>query len=158
MMARNSRMLFSSSTTRMRTSGISGGKCDGDGGSLAAEAADVDVTAVLLHDPMNQCQPDAAALGLRREEGLEDVRQVGGADAGTRVRDRDFQVADPTIRPNPQLAPVGHRLDRVEAEIPEHLPDLLGIRVDGQAPAVPADDLDVVWQRPVLEQQEHLVE
>src|SRR5712691_8135046 len=99
MMARNSRMLFSSSTTRMRPSGIAGGERDGDGGSLAAEAADLDVAAVLLHDAMNQRQPDAAALGLRREEGLEDVRQVGGADAGTGVRDRDFQVAEPVIRP-----------------------------------------------------------
>src|ERR1044072_7801586 len=52
---------------------------------------------------------------------------------------------------DPELPAVGHRLDRIQAEIPDRLAEPLGIRPGGQRIAVLASDLEIRGQTPVLD-------
>src|SRR5512146_1646267 len=100
MMPSSSRMLCSSSTTRTRVSGIGGGKGDRERGPGPAHAVDFDLAAVLLHDPVAERVEGDAFAGIADGE-LQPPTMLGGTDA--------------------QLAAVGHRLRRVQAEIPDRL-------------------------------------
>src|SRR5437879_11327170 len=115
-----SRMLFWSSTTRMRASGIAGRYRDREDGSLPGVAPNIDVAAVFLHDAVDEGQPDAAPLRFGREERFEDVRQVGGVDPVPGVGHPDLDHPALRARGHLQLAALHHRLERVEAEVPAH--------------------------------------
>src|SRR5438132_638787 len=80
MIARSSRMLRSSSTTRTRVSGMAGRQRHREHGPEAGRAADVHLAAVLLHDPVDERESEPGAVGLGGEEGLEDVGEVVGRD------------------------------------------------------------------------------
>src|SRR6185295_7965788 len=157
MMASRSRMLCSSSTTRTRTSGM-GGEGEGEGGAGAGTALDVDLAAVLLDDTVHQGQTDAAAVGLGREEGLEDLRQIGGDDALTGVGHPQHQIAAGHRRGHAQLTALGHGLEGVHTEIPDRLPELLAIDVPHERGRELAHHLEGAGGGAVLEQQQHLVE
>src|SRR5712692_7884264 len=148
-MARRSRMLFSSSTTSTRVGvmsvpsecpngrwisrpdyprarAVGGGQGQGECGALADAAADLDEAAVLFQHAVDQGQADAAALGLRGEERLEDVLHVRLWDAAAAVRDPDLEAAaagpQRVLGAHPHVAAVGHGLDGVQAEVPDGLP------------------------------------
>src|SRR3989442_13722059 len=76
MIARSSRMLRSSPTTRTRVSGMAGRQRHREHGPEAGRAADVHLAAVLLHDPVDERESEPGAVGLGGEEGLEDVGEV----------------------------------------------------------------------------------
>src|ERR1041385_8885816 len=57
-----------------------------------------------------------------------------------------------------QLPAFGHGLDGVDAEIPDRLPDLLGIGAHGERVGVLPGQREAVGQAPVLDQQEDVVE
>src|SRR4029453_16426159 len=101
MMASRSRMLCSSSTTRTLTSGMRGDG-EGEGGAGARPTLHVDLAAVLLDDTVHERQ--AAAVGLGREEWLEDLDQVGGGDTFATVTHAQHEVAARHRGGHPQLA------------------------------------------------------
>src|SRR6266545_4337873 len=144
-------MLFSSSTTRTRGSLISAssrgagsrptasgccsgssagdsvgsGKREDEGRALAHPAPHLDRAAVLLDHAIDESQADSTALRLRREERLEYVRQVGLGDALAGIGDGDLEATAALaerLRSDPELTSVGHRLHRVETEVPHRLP------------------------------------
>ena len=61
--------------------------------SRADAALHLHRAAVLLDDAVDDGEAEARALLLRREEGVEDAREVLGRDAGARVRDGDLDLA-----------------------------------------------------------------
>src|SRR6185503_11501743 len=117
MMASSSRMLCSSSTTSTRMSGM-GGQGEGEDGADAGAALDVDLAAMVLHDPVYEGEPETGPGRLGRIEGLEDVPEIVAGDPLAGVGDPEEQAAAGHRHRNPQLAAVGHGLQRVEAEIP----------------------------------------
>src|SRR5439155_1312291 len=105
MIASNSRMLRSSSTTRTRVSGMAIRQRHREHGPEAGRAADVHVAAVLLDEPVDEREAEPGAPGLGGEERLEDVGEVVGRDAVPAVRHRHFQlVAGELVRTS--IAPV----------------------------------------------------
>src|SRR3989442_15996430 len=80
MIARSSRMLRSSSTTRTRVSGMAGRQRHREHGPEAGGAPDVPLAAVLPHDPVDQREAQPGAVGLGGEEGLEDAGESVGRD------------------------------------------------------------------------------
>src|SRR6266511_1661674 len=62
-------------------------EADDERGPAAAVALDLDAPAVLGDDLLRQRQPEAGAALLGREEGIEDLRQIGGLDALAGVGD-----------------------------------------------------------------------
>src|SRR5262245_22735333 len=141
MMASRSRMLCSSSTTRTRTSGI-GGEGEGERRAGAGTALHVDLAAVPLHDAVDARQAEAASGGLGREEGLEDLRQVGGDDALAGIDHPEHQIAAGHRRGHAQLTALGHGLKGVHAEIPDRLPELLAIDAPHERGRELAHDLE----------------
>src|SRR5262245_12874143 len=127
MIASSSRMLRSSSTTSTRVSGMTGGQGKGERRTEARRALDVDLAAVLLDDAVDQRESESGAFGFRGEEGLEEVREIGCGDALTVVAHRDLQPIATDRGADPQLAALRHRLDRVQAEVPQDLPELLRV-------------------------------
>src|SRR4030095_15236455 len=92
MIASRSPMLCSSSTTRTLTSGMRGDG-EGEGGAGARPTLHVDLAAVLLDDAVHEGHAQAAAIGLGREERLEDLGQVAGVDAFAAVARAQHEVA-----------------------------------------------------------------
>src|SRR5262245_66189477 len=92
MMASRSRILCSSSTTRTRTSGMRR-EGEDEGCAGAGLALHVDLPAVLLHDAVHERQTEAAAVRFGREEGLEDLREIGGDDALAGIGHTEHEVA-----------------------------------------------------------------
>src|SRR6266513_1618032 len=159
MIARRSRMLRSSSTTRTRVSGIAGGEGDHERRADAEGAAQVDLTAMLLHDAVHEREPKARALGLRGEEGLEHMGEVAGRDAGAGIAHPELQaVAGRLGGPDAQLAPLGHRVDGVEAEVPDDLLELLRIHAPGDRGRELPHDLETAGPRAMLEEHEGLLQ
>src|ERR671931_2218968 len=114
MMASSSRMLCSSSTTRTRVSATDRGEAEGEDAAGACRRLHVDLAAVVLHDSVDEGQPEPAAVGLRREERLEDVRKVLTRNALAGVADTHLETAARDSGRDPQLAPGGHRLDGIQ--------------------------------------------
>src|SRR5512132_2090007 len=158
MMPSSSRMLCSSSTTRTRVSGIGGRKVDGERGPGPAHAVDFDLAAMLLHDPVDEREADAAAVALRGEERLEDVADIVEGDPFAGIADGELQPPTMLGGTDAQLAAVGHRLRRVQAEIPDRLAELLRIDAPCQRSREFADDLQRAGGGAVLQQQQDLVE
>src|SRR5882724_7137291 len=157
MIARSSRMLRSSSTTSTRVSGTAGGKREGERRAEVRRAVHVDLASVLLDDAMDEGEPETGALRLGGEEGLEDVGEVAGADALPGVAHRDLERITPYGGGHAQLASLRHCLDRIQAEIPQDLPELLGIDGPGDGRRELANDLEAARAGAVLEQEQHLL-
>src|SRR3989475_5563117 len=120
MIASNSRMLRSSSTTRTRVSGIAGGQRDRERGPEARRAAHVDLAAVLLHDPVDEREAEPGAPGLGGEERLEDGGAVVRRDAVPAVGYPHLQLlALARPRSEPPLASPWQPFPRVLEKVPE---------------------------------------
>src|SRR5213078_1418955 len=159
MIASNSRMLRSSSTTRTRVSGIAGGQRDRERGPEARRAPHVHLPAVLLDDPVDEREAEPGAPGLGGEERFEDVGEVLRRDAVPGVGDPHLQLAaGDRRRPDAQLTPLGHGFDRVAAEVPQHLPELLRVRPPDEGRGELTDDLEAGRRPAVLEQDEDALE
>src|SRR5215203_4665936 len=65
------------------------GEDDVEGRAHALLARRLDPAAVVAHDVLRDPQAEPSPLGACREEGLEDAREVGLADAAPRVADLD---------------------------------------------------------------------
>src|SRR5687768_12043368 len=105
------------------------GENDVEGRALPLGARDLDAPAVVADDVLRDPEAEPRALGARREEGLEDARQRGLADAAPRVADahRDGRL-------NRLIVARGAELDlplaldgllRVQEEVEEDLPELV---------------------------------
>src|SRR5215470_8928071 len=152
MMARSSRMLRSSSTTRTRVSGMAR-QGEGEGGAEAGRAAHVDLAAMLLDDPVNQREPEPRPLFLGREERLEEMGQIARRDAFARVTDRDLEALAANGGCDAELPPLRHRFDRVQAQIPENLTELLRVDRPHQGRRELTSHLETTGRGPVLEQE-----
>src|SRR5215831_16591329 len=122
MMASSSRMLRSSSATRMRALAMAPRKPDGEHAALAGRRACLHQAPVILGDAVNEGETEAAALGLRGKERLEEVREVAGGDAVPGVGHDDLQPVLVRPRGHPQLSTAWHGLHGVETEVPQGLP------------------------------------
>src|SRR5215212_11422921 len=105
------------------------GEDDVEGRADALLAGRLDPAAVVAHDVLRDPQAEARPLRARREEGLEDAREVGLADAAPRVADlhgdgrlQGLLVDRGAHRDAPALL---HRLLRVQQEVEEDLPQLV---------------------------------
>src|SRR2546426_11235752 len=125
-------MLTSSSTTRIRASGMALGETQGELGAQSAFAADRDLAAVLLDDAMHEGEAETGDVVAGREERLERVREVLGGDAVARVGDRDLDHTGSALGLHSQLAPGGHGAQRSDAQGPHDLAEPLAIRVEQQ--------------------------
>src|SRR5207249_8378458 len=155
MIARSSRMLRSSSTMSTRVSGMAGRQGKGKGRAQARRAADVDVPPVLLDDAVDEGEPEPGPLRLGREEGLEHVGDVARGDALAGVADRDLERVAPNGDGDAKLTALRHRLDRVQAEIPQNLPELLRVDRPQHRRRELTDHLEAAGTGAVLQQQEH---
>src|SRR5262245_21321024 len=111
MIASSSRMLRSSSTTRTRVSDIASRQRQGERRPEPRRATNIDLTAVLLYDPVHERQPQPGPFRLCGEEGLEDVGDVRGGDPVAGVAHRHLEYRAPHGDRGAQLAAVGHGLD-----------------------------------------------
>src|SRR5207245_9056933 len=157
-MPSSARRLCASSTTSTRVSATDRGEAESEDAAGARRRLDVNFAAVLLHDPVNESEPEPAAVGLRGEEGLEDVTEVVTCDALAGVGPAHLEPATYHSRRHPQLAAVRHGLDGVEAQVPHGLTELLGVRHPLEARGELAGDLQRAGHRAVLEQHQHLVD
>src|SRR5207302_1177665 len=66
-------------------------------------------------------------LRLGRKEWLEDMRDVACRDALAGIGHRDLERAAANSSRDAKLAALRHRLDRIQAEIPQDLPELLAV-------------------------------
>ena len=109
---------------------------DGEGGPGAPVVLDLDVTAVAADDGVDRRQPEAGAVRLGREVGVEHPRALLDRDAGAAIRDRDAHVRSwrqrkarslaqgQVGRPQRDLAAPGHRLVGVEHQVADGLIEL----------------------------------
>src|SRR5467141_474297 len=118
---------------RTRRSGMAGRQAEGERRAEARGAADVDLAAVLLDDPVDEGESEPGPLRLGGEERLEDVGQVVGPDAFAAVGHRDFQAVTNDLGRDAELAALRHRLEGIQAEVPQHLPELLGVDAPADA-------------------------
>src|SRR5262245_7825489 len=139
---------------------VGGRKIKEEGRPGAWLAADLDLAAVVLHDTIDEGEPDAAPLSLRGKEGLEDVGQVALGDAMARIADPQLERRRPTTweksAAQPQLAALRHSLHGVDAEVPDRLPHLLRVDVRGQRIAELAHHFEVGREGAVLEKHDDL--
>src|SRR5437764_382689 len=123
------------------------GENDIEGRALPFGARHLDATAVVAHDVLRDPEAEARALRPRREERLEDARDVGFGDAAPRVAylhgDGWLQglfVERGAYAYAPALL---HRLLRVQQKVQADLSQLVAARANLRQPRVePADGLD----------------
>src|SRR5207248_3192286 len=101
------------------------------------------------------------AFGARREERLEDARDVGLGDAAARVADLDgdgrLQRAILRRGADAHLPAMLHRLLRVQQQIEEDLAELVGARAHARQGGVKlADDLDAPLPHLLLDEYQSL--
>src|SRR5215208_667744 len=139
------------------------GEDDVEGRARALLARRLDPAAVVAHDVLRDPQAEARPLRARREEGLEDAREVGLADAAPRVADLDgdgrlqrLLVDGRAHRDAPALL---HRLLRVQEQVQEDLAELVGARAHLRELRVEAaDDLDARLLHLLLDEDERLLD
>src|SRR5437899_2381671 len=157
MIARSSRMLRSSSTTSTRVSDMAGRQSQGEGRAQARRAPNVDLAPVLLDDTVDQREPEPGSFRLGGEEGLEYVRDVGGGDALAGIADRDLERVAAIGDGDPKLAALRHRLDRVQAQIPENLSELLRVDRPHHGRRELSGHLQAAGRGAMLQQDQHLL-
>src|SRR2546426_694602 len=158
MMPSSSRMLCSSSTTSTRVSATEGGEAESEDAAGARRRFDVHLAPVILENPVDEREAQSAAVGLRREEWLEDVIEVVARDALAGVGHAHLEPSAHDGPGHPQLAAVGHGLDGVEAQVPDGLAELLWVHDPLEGRRKFAPDLQRAGRRAMLEQQEDLVD
>src|ERR1044071_7856221 len=139
------------------------GEDDVEGRALALLARRLDPAAVVAHDVLRDPEPEPRPLRARREEGLEDAREVCLRNAAPRVADlhRDGRLQGLLVdggahRDAPALL---HRLLRVEHQIEEDLLELVGARAHLREAGVEvADDLDARLLHLLLDEDERLLD
>src|SRR6266542_168427 len=131
-MSSSSRMRGSSSTTRTRALGMTHRQAKDELGPEAVLASHRDLAAVLVDDPLDEREPEPGGIVARRRERLEDVGELVGANAVAGIREADLARAVDGRARNPQLASRRHGGHRVEAEVPEHLPEALAVGFQGK--------------------------
>ena len=100
----------------------------GEAAPLAGPAPDLDLPAVTRHDAVRDRQAEAGpVLRLRREEGLEAALPDRLAHAGARVLDDAHDAIALGPRRERQGPALRHRVERVEEQVQEGLPQLGGI-------------------------------
>ena len=126
---------------------FAGREVDVEGAAVARLGVDGNTAIVVLDDRVADGEPEPRALCraelLRREVGIEDLREVIRGYADALVPDGDAQVATfGNGKPVPGLdahvlgvdmhrAAIRHRLDRVLHDVADHLPYLVLIHVNG---------------------------
>ena len=118
--------------------GFGGGEKDGEGGSLADFAFDLDSAVVVFDDFLADGEAQAGAVGFvgaggafGGEEGLEDFGHELFGDAGAAVDDLDFDLVFDQRRLDGEGAAFAeHGLAGVDEEIEEDLLDLYAVGVD----------------------------
>src|SRR5215468_7728395 len=99
---------------------------------------------------MHEGKPEAGALRLGREERLEHVGDVARRDALAGIADHDLERVAASRDGDAELAALRHRLDRVQAEVPEDLAELLGVDGPGHRRRELPDDLEAAGARAML--------
>ena len=95
----------------------------------------------LIHDRQPEAGAERRALG--REPGIEDARQLVARDADAGVGDLHLDRAGvERARGDGQGPALAHRLTGVDAQVHEHLVDLVGMALDARQLAVLALDGD----------------
>ena len=82
---------------------------------------------MLLHDAKRNGH---AETGARREigpKGLEEALLIGGRHASAAVAEEDVVGAWRGERTHREYPTIGHRLNGIAGQVPEDLPDLVGI-------------------------------
>src|SRR5437868_6506423 len=139
------------------------GENDVEGRAVPFGARHLNATAVVAHDVLRDPEAEARALRPRREERLEDARDVGFGDAAPRVaylhgdgRLQGLFVERGAYAYAPALL---HRLLRVQQKVQEDLSQLVAARANLRQPRVePADDLDARLTHLLLDEDERLLE
>src|SRR5919199_11951 len=139
------------------------GENDLEGRAAPLLALDLDAPAVVAHDVLSHPEAEARPLRARREERLEDPRQVHLQDAAARVADLDGdgRLQGGLLRRGADAypPPLLHRLLRVQEEVEEDLAELVGARaylrqVVGELP----DDLDPRLPHLLLDEDQGLLD
>src|SRR5438034_11821043 len=107
-MSSSSRMLGSSSTTRTRALGTTHRKTKDELGPQAVLASHRELAAVLVHDAVDEREPEAGGVVARRRERLEDVGELVDTNAVAGVREADLDHAVDGRAGHPQLASRRH--------------------------------------------------
>src|SRR5438477_5494502 len=117
----------SSTTSRWATSGGLQREEQRHPRAAAGLGVDLDAAPVGGDDTLGDAETEAAAVGLARGEGLEELIEPLGGNAGAGVADGEGDVAVATghLQREPP-APV-HRLHAVERDVPQHLGDLVTV-------------------------------
>src|SRR5205814_3447109 len=163
---------LSSSSTMRTLGGIGRWASDREGHAedraAAGAIAHLKAAAVALGDAETDPEAEARALlALRREEGLEDVREVLLGDSRSGIGDLDLHRvgADEArgrvamrLRRDRDDPALRHRLGGVQHEVEDDLLDLVGRRHDlGKARLEPAFDLHIALAQPLRDQSLRLV-
>src|SRR5918911_776700 len=100
-----------------------------EGRSTPSLACDFDAPAVLPHDVLRHPEAESGPFLSRREERLEDARQLVRVDADARIADlnRDGGLKRLLVARghDPYFADTGYGLLRVEKQVEEDLPQLV---------------------------------
>src|SRR5436305_11709528 len=136
------------------------GDGDGEGRALAGLALDGDRAAVSLDNRVGDGEAEARPLahGLRREERVEDAREVFGRDAVARVAYLDDRRRALAPRLDADLAALSDRVRGVDEEVEPDLIQLPGEAVDEREFAVVARERDVDVAELAREQSQGRVE
>src|SRR5512139_3632289 len=103
------------------------GEPEGERRSLPFAAFGLDHGAVLLQDLVGDREPQPRPLGLGREEGVEDLREILLWDPGAAVADHDAELAARFFRIlldaalHPDRAALRHGLHGVQQDVDEDL-------------------------------------
>src|SRR5438067_1638005 len=136
---------------------------DLESGAAPLLARHLDAPAVVAHDVLRHPEAEARALRARREERLEDARDVGLRDAAPRVADLDgdgrLQGGLLGRGADADLPPLLHGLLRVQEEVEEDLAELVGARAYlRQAGVELPDDLDPRLPHLLLDEDQGLLD
>src|SRR5256714_2237639 len=139
------------------------GEDDVEGRAPTFGARHLDATAVVAHDVLRDPEPNPSALRPRREEGLEDARDVGFGDAAPRVADahgdgrlKGLLVERGAEGDAPALL---HRLLRIQQEVEEDLTQLVAARANLRQSRVElARDLDARLPHLLLDEYQRLLD
>src|SRR5439155_9354576 len=94
------------------------GKQDRERRALADDGTHLNVTTMRAHDLVTDRKSEAGAVGARREERLEDARQIVGLDAAAAILDLDRDArCIGRLRAHRDACPGRARLGRIADEV-----------------------------------------